>query len=81
MDYLRKHISIMEKTVEPDGFDLLGYLPWGPIDLVSAGTGQMDKHSWNVHVWIILTGIKSDPIHWVKSWLIFKRGTCKKAKH
>lgn len=54
----------MEKTVEPDGFDLLGYLPWGPIDLVSAGTSQMDRHSWNVHVWIILTGIKkwSNPL-------------------
>lgn len=45
VDYLRKHLSIMEKTVEPDGFDLLGYVPWGPIDLVSAGIGQMDKHS------------------------------------
>ena len=23
--------------------NLLGYLTWGPIDLVSAGTGEMDK--------------------------------------
>ena len=33
----------MEKAVVLDGVDLMGYLPWGCIDLVSAGTGQMDK--------------------------------------
>ena len=25
------------------GVDLLGYTTWGPIDLVSAGTGEMKK--------------------------------------
>ena len=27
-----------------------GYLPWGPIDLVSAGTGQMDKRYGFIYV-------------------------------
>ncbi|KRL77391.1 aryl-phospho-beta-D-glucosidase BglA [Lactobacillus delbrueckii subsp. indicus DSM 15996] len=36
-------LSDLEKAVAIDGVDLMGYLPWGPIDLVSAGTGQMDK--------------------------------------
>ncbi len=36
-------LSDLEKAVAIDGVDLMSYLPWGPIDLVSAGTGQMDK--------------------------------------
>ena len=27
--------------MEIDGVDLMGYTPWGCIDLVSAGTGEM----------------------------------------
>ena len=50
VDYLRKHISEMEKAVAIDGVDLMGYLPWGPIDLVSAGTGQMDKRYGFIYV-------------------------------
>ena len=50
VDYLKKHISEMEKAVEIDGVDLMGYLPWGPIDLVSAGTGQMDKRYGFIYV-------------------------------
>lgn len=50
IDYLRNHISEMEKAVELDGVDLMGYLPWGCIDLVSAGTGQMDKRYGFIYV-------------------------------
>ncbi len=50
IDYLKKHISEMEKAVELDGVNLMGYLPWGPIDLVSAGTGQMDKRYGFIYV-------------------------------
>ncbi|MBP2057364.1 6-phospho-beta-glucosidase [Lactobacillus colini] len=50
IDYLRSHIAEMEKAVEFDGVDLMGYLPWGPIDLVSAGTGQMDKRYGFIYV-------------------------------
>ena len=50
IDYLRSHISEMEKAVELDGVDLMGYLPWGCIDLVSAGTGQMDKRYGFIYV-------------------------------
>ncbi len=42
IDYLRKHIEEMKKAVE-DGVDLMGYTPWGCIDLVSASTGEMAK--------------------------------------
>lgn len=40
--YLKAHIEQMKKAVE-DGVDLMGYTPWGCIDLVSASTGEMAK--------------------------------------
>lgn len=43
IDYLRDHIIQMEKAVNEDGVDLMGYTPWGCIDLVSASTGEMAK--------------------------------------
>ena len=46
IDYLRKHIVEMKKAIEYDGVDLLGYTPWGCIDLVSAGTGRNEKKIW-----------------------------------
>jgi 6-phospho-beta-glucosidase len=43
IDYLRKHIEQLKLAVDEDGVDVLGYTPWGCIDLVSARTGEMDK--------------------------------------
>lgn len=43
IDYLRAHIEQMKRAVEEDGVDLMGYTPWGCIDLVSASTGEMGK--------------------------------------
>ncbi len=42
IDYLREHIKQMKEAVA-DGVDLMGYTPWGCIDLVSASTGEMAK--------------------------------------
>ncbi|GEL12813.1 phospho-beta-glucosidase [Lapidilactobacillus concavus DSM 17758] len=50
IDYLRRHIEQMKLAVEYDGVDLMGYTPWGCIDLVSAGTGQMDKRYGFIYV-------------------------------
>ncbi|MCE2138531.1 family 1 glycosylhydrolase, partial [Streptococcus thermophilus] len=50
IDYLRAHISEMIKAVTEDGVDLIGYTPWGCIDLVSAGTGQMSKRYGFIYV-------------------------------
>ena len=47
---LRSHIEQMKKAVEEDGVDLMGYTPWGCIDLVSAGTGEMDKRYGFIYV-------------------------------
>ena len=50
IEYLRAHIEQMELAVAIDGVDLIGYTPWGIIDLVSAGTGQMDKRYGMIYV-------------------------------
>lgn len=50
ISYLRNHIKEMKKAVEIDGVDLMGYLPWGPIDIVSFGTGEMKKRYGFIYV-------------------------------
>ena len=39
----------MKKAVD-DGVDLMGYTPWGCIDLVSASTGEMSKRYGFIYV-------------------------------
>jgi 6-phospho-beta-glucosidase len=50
VDYLRAHIETMKQAVDYDGVDLMGYTPWGFIDLVSAGTGEMEKRYGFIYV-------------------------------
>ena len=50
IDYLKKHIEAMRQAVEEDGVELMGYTPWGCIDLVSASTGEMGKRYGMVFV-------------------------------
>ena len=49
IDYLKEHIEQMKLAVE-DGVDLMGYTPWGCIDLVSASTGEMAKRYGFIYV-------------------------------
>ena len=37
IEYLREHIKAFEEAVDRNHVDLMGYTPWGCIDLVSAG--------------------------------------------
>ena len=48
--YLEAHIKEMINAVSEDGVDLIGYTPWGWIDLVSASTGEMKKRYGFVYV-------------------------------
>lgn len=48
--YLKAHIEEMKKAVVDDGVDLLGYTPWGCIDIVSSGTGEMKKRYGFIYV-------------------------------
>ena len=42
IEYLKSHVRAMGEAIA-DGVDLMAYTWWGPIDLVSAGTGEMRK--------------------------------------
>ena len=50
IEYLRAHIEALKAAVEEDGVELLGYTPWGCIDLVSASTGEMSKRYGFIYV-------------------------------
>ena len=50
IQYFATHIAEVKKAVEEDGVNLMGYLPWGPIDIVSAGTGEMEKRYGFIYV-------------------------------
>lgn len=49
IEYFKKHIIEMDKAIE-DGVDLIGYTPWGCIDVISAGTGEMSKRYGFIYV-------------------------------
>ncbi len=48
--YLRGHVKALKQAVLEDGVDVMGYTPWGCIDVVSAGTGEMSKRYGFVYV-------------------------------
>ena len=50
IDYLKAHIIEMKKAVELDGVDLMGYTPWGCIDVVSFTTGELRKRYGFIYV-------------------------------
>ena len=49
IDYLSRHIREMREAAL-DGVDLMGYTVWSCIDLISAGTGEMDKRYGLIYV-------------------------------
>lgn len=69
--YLREHIIEMEKAIE-EGVDLMGYTPWGCIDLISASTSEMSKRYGFIYVDQddegkgSLKRSKKDSLHWYK---------------
>lgn len=50
IEYLNKHIQAMKDAVNEDGVDLMGYTTWGCIDLISNGTGEMEKRYGFIYV-------------------------------
>ncbi|MGX7197583.1 glycoside hydrolase family 1 protein [Enterococcus olivae] len=49
IDYLNQHLIQLSEAIE-DGCDIIGYTWWGPIDIVSAGTGEMKKRYGFIYV-------------------------------
>ncbi|WP_315792965.1 6-phospho-beta-glucosidase [Paenibacillus sp. BIC5C1] len=71
IDYLNRHFAEMAEAIQ-DGVELLGYTSWGPIDLVSAGTGEMKKRYGYIYVDRnndgsgTLLRVKKKSFHWYK---------------
>ena len=72
IDYLRRHLLEIEKAIDLDGVPVMGYTSWGPIDLISASTGEMDKRYGFIYVDVDNYGkgtyrrIKKDSFNWYK---------------
>ncbi|WP_368901379.1 6-phospho-beta-glucosidase [Oceanobacillus oncorhynchi] len=71
--YMREHIKAMKNAITIDGVDLMGYTPWGCIDLVSASTGQMKKRYGFIYVDVDDFGkgtynrYRKDSFYWYKN--------------
>ncbi|WP_214720967.1 6-phospho-beta-glucosidase BglA [Exiguobacterium sp. s192] len=50
IDYLKTHIEALTEAVTEDGVELMGYTPWGIIDIVSFTTGEMKKRYGMIYV-------------------------------
>ena len=72
IDYLKKHIQAIGDAIELDGVDVMGYTPWGCIDLISCSTGQMSKRYGFIYVDADDAGhgtyqrIRKDSFYWYK---------------
>ncbi|MEC0182161.1 6-phospho-beta-glucosidase [Paenibacillus peoriae] len=72
IDYLKRHIAEMGEALQ-DGVEIIGYTSWGPIDIVSASSGEMKKRYGYIYVDRDNEGngslkrIKKKSFHWYKN--------------
>lgn len=50
IDYLKQHLLELEKAIDLDGVEVIGYTMWGPIDLIAASTGEMKKRYGFIYI-------------------------------
>ncbi len=50
IEYVKSHLEQIRTAIEEDRVNCFGYLMWGPIDLVSATTGEMKKRYGFIYV-------------------------------
>lgn len=72
--YVKEHLKQVKIAVKEDKVNCFGYLMWGPIDLISATTGEMKKRYGFIYVDQDDTGngslrrIKKDSFYWFKEY-------------
>lgn len=72
IEYLGAHIRELKKAVEYDGVELMGYTPWGCIDVVSFSTGEYAKRYGFIYVDINNGGKGSGRRYRKKSYAWYK---------
>lgn len=50
IEFLKQHIKELKKAILLDGVDVIGYTVWGCIDVISFGTGEMEKRYGMIYV-------------------------------
>ncbi len=50
IQYLQKHLEQLSTAINHDGVEIMGYLMWGMIDIVSSSTAQMSKRYGLIYV-------------------------------
>lgn len=79
IDYLKRHVAEMGEAIQ-DGVNIIGYTSWGPIDIVSASSGEMRKRYGYIYVdrnnegQGELTRLKKKSFEWYKN-VIESNGT------
>lgn len=49
IEYQKQHIKEMKKAID-DGVEVIGYMSWAAIDIVSLGTGEFKKRYGYIYV-------------------------------
>lgn len=81
ISYLKEHFEQI-KEAQKDGVDILGYIMWGVIDIVSAGSCEMEKRYGVVYVDADNFGngsykrYKKDSFFWYKKFIENERSQC-----
>ena len=71
IEYLRQHVKQLKECVK-DGVEIIAYLSWGPIDIVSSSSAEMSKRYGYVYVDLDDFGkgsgkrLKKDSFYWYK---------------
>ncbi|WP_203624856.1 glycoside hydrolase family 1 protein [Lacticaseibacillus sp. 866-1] len=71
IEYMKRHILEMEHAIVDDGVPVIGYLPWGIIDLVSSSEGFSKRYgviyvNRTDHDLKDMRRIKKDSFYWYK---------------
>lgn len=75
IDYMSEHFDEIRKAIEIDKVDVRAYIAWGIIDIVSAGSCEMDKRYGVVYVDADNNGngsynrYKKDSFYWYKDFI------------
>jgi 6-phospho-beta-glucosidase len=83
INYICQHILAMNEAIK-DGVDLIGYMAWSCIDIISASTGEMEKRYGFIFVDRNNEGkgsfqrIKKDSFFWYKRVIQSNGEECRK---
>lgn len=83
IQYLNDHFKAMRDAILIDHVPCFGYTMWGPVDLVSLGTGEMKKRYGFIYVDMddqgkgSLKRYKKDSFYWMKDMIASRGGNLK----